>query len=66
VVRAVPGARTVAEVWWGGRRVARERGGPTLRLRLPARAQRAGVYTVRVRATARGRTEHATLAARRR
>jgi hypothetical protein len=65
VVRGVKGARTVAELRRGGKLVRRKRGGSTLRMTVPARGRRKGVYTVRVRATKDGKTERATLTARR-
>jgi hypothetical protein len=64
-VRAAPGASTVVEVRRGSRLVRRVGGGRRLRLSLPARGLPSGLYTVRIRATAGGRTERVTLGARR-
>jgi hypothetical protein len=55
----------VAELRRGGKLIRRKRGGSTLRMTVPARGLRKGVYTVRVRATKGGKTERATLTARR-
>jgi hypothetical protein len=65
LVRGVTGAKTVAELRRGGTLIRRTRGGSTLRMTVPARGQRRGIYTLRVRATEGGRTERATLTARR-
>jgi hypothetical protein len=64
-LHAVPGARSVAELRRGNRLVKRVRGGARLRMTVPARGLRKGLYTVRVQSTAGGRTERATLGARR-
>ena len=65
LVRGVTGAKTIAELWRGGALVRRTRAGSTLRMTVPARGQGRGVYTLRVRATKDGKTERATLIARR-
>jgi M6 family metalloprotease-like protein len=64
-VHAVPGARSVAELRRGSKLVKRVRGGSRLRMTVPARGLSKGLYTVRVQSTAGGRTERATLGARR-
>jgi immune inhibitor A len=64
-VRALAGARTVAELRRGNRVIERVRGGSRLRMTVPARGLPKGLYTVRVQSTAGGRTERATLGARR-
>jgi hypothetical protein len=64
-LHAVPGASSVVELWRGSKLVKRMRGGARLQFSVPARGLAKGLYTVRVRTTAGGGTERATLAARR-